>query len=357
MDETIQIHERLRESFGSRGFLLLGVTGIDVAEDHTRFLHWLEAGNHGGMDFLVRNSEIRGDLNRLLPGTKSAVIFALPYAPADASEQDKALAQVEAPSGPRIAKYARLRDYHKVMWQEGDAAFTAAMSDRSTEHRVCVDSAPVLERALAAQSGSGFIGKNTCFIAGKQGSFLLLGIVLTTLEIAPTKMPAEIKSRTNANSCGGCRRCQTHCPTGALDQAWNLDSRRCLSYWTIENRGTIPEEFWPWLGKYWYGCDICQDVCPYNRTGVKLERSDLQRPVEKLALEQVATMDQELYEQTFGGTPMTRAKRNGLRRNAMIAMFVTANPDLDSVLKKALQDEDPVIQETARQILRRAPSS
>ena len=132
MDETIQIHERLRESFGSRGFLLLGVTGIDVAEDHTRFLHWLEAGNHGGMDFLVRNSEIRGDLNRLLPGTKSAVIFALPYAPADASEQDKALAQVEAPSGPRIAKYARLRDYHKVMWQEGDAAFTAAQSSPSS---------------------------------------------------------------------------------------------------------------------------------------------------------------------------------------------------------------------------------
>ena len=354
MDDTVQIHNRLRESFGSRGFLFIGVTDLNVAEDHLRFMNWLEAGNHAGMDFLSRNSEIRGDLQRILPGAKSAVVFALPYAPAPSPSKTET--SNEIPSGPRVAKYARLRDYHKVMWQEGDAAFAAALPDRSAEHRVCVDSAPVLERALAAKVGSGFIGKNTCFIAGKQGSFLLLGVVLTTSELPATMPVSEEKSRSNANACGGCRRCQTHCPTGALDQAWTLDSRRCLSYWTIENRGTIPEEFWPWLGKYWYGCDICQDVCPYNRTGEKLKRSDLQRPVERLSLQEVATMDQDLYEQTFGGTAMTRAKRNGLRRNAMIAMFVTSSPGLDSVLEKALQDEDPVIQETARQILRR-PSS
>lgn len=351
MHETVKIHERLRESFGSRGFLFIGVTDLNVAEDHLRFMNWLEAGNHAGMDFLSRNAEIRGDLQRLLPGAKSAVVFALPYAPEPSLTNPDT--GIEMPSGPRIAKYARLRDYHKVMWQEGDAAFVAAMPDHSAEHRVCVDSAPVLERALAAKVGSGFIGKNTCFIAGKQGSFMLLGIVLTTFEMPATKPLPKEKSRSNANECGGCRRCQTHCPTGALDQAWTLDSRRCLSYWTIENRGTIPEEFWPWLGKYWYGCDICQDVCPYNRTGEKLKRNDLQRPVERLSLQEVATMDPALYEKTFGGTAMTRAKRNGLRRNAMIAMFVTSSPGLKSVLEKALQDEDPVIQETARQILRR----
>ncbi len=316
-------------------------------------MNWLEAGNHAGMEFLSRNSEIRGDLNRLLPGAKNAVVFALPYAPAKTDTEH------ETSTRPRVAKYARLRDYHKVMWQEGEAAFTAAIPDRSAEHRVCVDSAPVLERALAAKVGLGFIGKNTCFIAGKQGSFMLLGVILTTFEMPATMPLPEIKSRSNANACGGCRRCQAHCPTGALDQAWTLDSRRCLSYWTIENRGTIPEEFWPWLGKYWYGCDICQDVCPYNRTGEKLKRNDLQRPVEGLRLQEVASMDQELYEKTFGGTAMTRAKRNGLRRNAMIAMFVTSSPGLNSVLEKGLQDQDPVIQETARQILRhprRSPS-
>ena len=355
MHDQNQIHQHLRESFGSRGFLFIGVTDLNVAEDHSRFMNWLDAGNHAGMDFLSRNADVRGDLQRLLPGAKSAVVFALPYAPAEPLKT--AECGGEAQSAPRIAKYARLRDYHKIMWQEGDAAFSAATQDPAAEHRVCVDSAPVLERALAAKVGSGFIGKNTCFIAGKQGSFLLLGVILTTLEIAPTITLPEQKSRRNANTCGSCQRCQTHCPTGALDQAWNLDSRRCISYWTIENRGTIPEEFWPWLGKYWYGCDICQDVCPYNRTGEKLQRSDLQRPVEKLSLVQVATMDQELYERTFGGTAMTRAKRNGLRRNAMIAMAVTKIPGLESVLKMALQDDDPVIQETARQIMRWPPLS
>jgi epoxyqueuosine reductase len=340
------IEQRLRESFGSRGFVFLGVTGLDVVTDHERFMAWLEAGNHAGMEFLSRNATLRRDLRNVLPDAESAVIFALPYAPAhDAGKTGI----------PRIAKYARLRDYHKVMWEEGEAAFLDAVPDTAVSRRVCVDSAPVLERALAARTGSGFIGKNTCFIAGKQGSFLLLGVVLTSLKIAATGTPPGEKSRRNANACGSCQRCQAHCPTGALDIAWNLDSRKCLSYWTIEHRGTIPEEFWPWLAKYWYGCDICQDVCPYNRTGRKLGRSDLIRSVESVPLSQVATMDQAFYERIFGGTAMTRAKRNGLRRNALIAMAVTNDPALDEILEAILRDtdeDDMFVTETARQIIR-----
>ena len=337
---------RLRESFGSRGFVFLGVTDLDVASDHARFLAWLDAGNHAGMEFLVRNAGLRRNAYNILPDAESAVVFGLPYAPPVGNA--KAVR-------PGIAKYARLRDYHKVMWEEGEAAFQEAVPDAAISRRVCVDSAPVLERALAAKTGAGFIGKNTCFIAGKLGSFLLLGVVLTALKIQETRPAPLEKSRRNANDCGSCQRCQTHCPTGALDVAWNLDSRKCLSYWTIEHRGVIPEEFWPWLGKYWYGCDICQDVCPYNRSGGRLSRTDLMRSLESIPLRQVATMDQGLYEKLFGGTAMTRARKSGLRRNALIAMAVTGDSALDAILGTILNDagdDDVVVKETARQVSR-----
>ncbi len=349
LDETNDsspVVKRLRESFGSRGFVFLGVTDLDVATDHERFLAWLEAGNHAGMEFLVRNAGLRKDAHGILPDAKSAVVFGLPYAPVDENT---------ITGRPRIAKYARLRDYHKVMWEEGEAAFHDVVPDTAISRRVCVDSAPVLERALAAKAGSGFIGKNTCFIAGKMGSFMLLGVILTALEIPVTRPLVKEQSRRNANDCGSCQRCQVHCPTGALDVAWNLDSRKCLSYWTIEHRGPIPEKFWPWLGKYWYGCDICQDVCPYNRDAERLTRSDLTRSLESVPLQEIATMDQGLYERLFGGTAMTRAKRSGLRRNALIAMAVTDDPALDRVLGTILDepgDNDTLVKETARQVSR-----
>lgn len=348
MSSTHNIHQLLADSFTSRGMIFLGNVGLNIDADYERFSAWIDAGHHATMDFLARNRELRQHVDSLLPGAKSAVIFGLPY-----------LQDTKSDMAPEIAKYARISDYHRVMWCEGESAFRSAIGKSepsqkfdSTEFRVCVDSAPLLERALAAKTGVGLIGKNTCFIAGRDGSFMLLGVILTRLEIPLTKQDSRPKSRKNHNDCGGCKRCQVHCPTGALDTAYNLDSRKCLSYWTIEHRGTIPEQFWPWLSRYWYGCDICQDVCPYNRTATKLTRMDLLRPVSQLRLADVATMDQVYYEKNFGGTSMTRAKRNGLRRNAMIAMTVTNDPSIADALARAKTDDDPMIQQTAEQIER-----
>lgn len=348
------IHEQLSQNFASRGMVFLGNVDLNVDADFERFSAWIDTGHHATMDFLARNRELRRHADSILPGVKSAIIFGLPYA--------EPLKSQTSDSTPRIAKYARISDYHRIMWREGESAFRGAIEKAAPEcpseklepdeFRVCVDSAPLLERALAAKTGVGFIGKNTCFIAARDGSFMLLGVILTRLEIPLTQHESRPKSRKNHNDCGGCKRCQVHCPTGALDTAYNLDSRKCLSYWTIEHRGTIPEQFWPWLSRYWYGCDICQDVCPYNRTATKLTRMDLLRPVSQLRLADVATMDQVYYEKNFGGTAMTRAKRNGLRRNAMIAMTVTNDPSVADALARAKTDDDPMIRQTAEQIER-----
>lgn len=338
--------------------VFLGCVNINLELDYERFSAWVDAGHHATMDFLAKNKDLRRNADGLLPGTKSAIVFGLPYSVSTSvSSKDSSITAMRTNHSPRVAKYARLSDYHRVMWRDGEATFRDALLDTSfhdqldpTNFRVCVDSAPILERALAAQTGAGFIGKNTCFIAGREGSFLLLGVILTQLEIPLTPVNNLPKSRNNNNDCGGCKRCQVHCPTGALDQQFTLDSRKCLSYWTIEHRGTIPEQFWPWLGRYWYGCDICQDVCPYNRTARPLERPDLIRPVDNLRLVDVATMDQKFYQDNFGGTAMTRAKRNGLRRNAMIAMAVTNDPELSTALMRAKIDPDAIIRQTAEQI-------
>jgi epoxyqueuosine reductase len=344
--EPRDLNARLADAFRSKGHRFLGIADVDVSADFLRFERWIESGHHASMDFLTRNTEARGDANRILPGSRSAIVFGLAYAPATKQKH----------SGPRIAKYARIRDYHSVMRRTGeDVVQEVFPDDKATQFRVCVDTAPVLERALAVKAGFGFSGKNTCFIAGESGSFFLLGIILTTASFAPSPAPEQPRSRKNANSCGSCARCQVHCPTGALreeDGRWVLDSRQCLSYWTIEHRGTIPGEFWPWFGKYWYGCDVCQDVCPYNRNGARLERPDLMRPVESASLKEVALMDEKIYSTIFGGTAMTRAKRSGLRRNALIAMHVTNDPALEEVLAVILADDeqDETVQKTAREI-------
>lgn len=348
--EPGQLKDRLELEFTSRGMLFLGIAGLDVARDFDRFGKWLAAGHHGDMDYLANNAAPRQSPQNLLSGARSAIVFALPYATLEPSSG------LEVPARPRIAKYARLRDYHRLMWREGEAVVRAIFPGQPREAtRVCVDTAPLLERALASNTGMGFTGKNTCFIAGDKGSFLLLGTILTMMDLPTTAFSGKPLAREHHNSCGTCTRCHVHCPTGALgkeDDRWVLDSRKCLSYWTIEHRGTIPAAFWPWLGKYWYGCDLCQDVCPFNRNGARLLRQDLIRDVEAILLKDVVLMDDAFYQAAFGGTAMTRAKRHGLRRNALIAMHATNDPALAGVIQQVLNDDNAVVRQTAREIIR-----
>ncbi len=332
--------------------MLVGVASLGPEPDYGRFATWIDAGEHAGMDYLERNRELREDPARLLPGAKSAIIVALPYGQGDA------LPLRGAAPAPRVAQYARLRDYHKILWREGEALLEALwerLGHRGVG-RVLVDSAPILERALAARAGRGFIGKNTCYIDPEEGSFLLLAEIVLDLALEATASPpVNPEARTKAGGCGSCKRCQVHCPTGALDAAYRLDARKCLAYWTIEHRGVIPEEFWFGLGIYLFGCDICQLACPYNRGVPSSVAANAIRVEAAPPLLEVATMDQAAYERLFGGTPMTRAKREGLMRNALIAMAVTDAPQLEAALAQAeAAGAPPVVRETAAQIRARA---
>jgi epoxyqueuosine reductase len=330
---------QLNQSIQEEGLIPLGIVPLFYSESYSHFRRWIEQKKHAELKFLEKYDEVRSEPEKLLPGAKAAIILALPY-----SQGDGWPLQPNEPS--RVAQYARFNDYHKFLqkaggrlvekWQKG-----SELKDYS--FRVLVDTAPILERALAAQTESGFIGKNTCLIHPTQGSFLLLAEILTTY-------PFEFDLPEEKSSCGTCTLCQVNCPTGALDEDYVLDSNRCLAYWTIEHRGPIPEEFWPWLSKYYFGCDICQLVCPFNQEAKSYQLPSKIIPKKMPSLFEVATMNQTQYEIFFAGTPMTRAKRNGLRRNALIALYVTQDPKLEEALERVNQDGGFPLEETVRQI-------
>jgi epoxyqueuosine reductase len=329
---------------------LLGIVALNP-EDQAfgRFVSWLAQGKHADMHFLESNLHCRQDPRKLLDGARSAVVLGLPY------YQGVRFSDLRGAALPKIAQYAKLKDYHKEFKNRGQRiiekmrAVLPNMSDLSA--RVCVDSAPVLERALADRTELGFIGKNTCYIHPKKGSFYLLGEIVLNKDLPlDTVVPIDLKERNpRLGGCGSCRRCQVHCPTGALSQDYQLDARRCLAYYNIEHRGTIPVMYWPWFKVYLFGCDICQLVCPYNR---RLDVvGELKIKVdESLDLYAIATMSQQEYCDWFGGTPMTRAKRSGLQRNALISMVVLGHQRLREALIWAQDSEDPLLLATILQI-------
>jgi epoxyqueuosine reductase len=325
----------LTAACAEHGLLFLGFTSLDYRQDFDRFQKWLGEKRHAELHYLENHSAVRADPRKLLEGARSAIIVGLPYFIDDKSPD------------PKVARYARYRDYHHVLKQKGE--WVAARFFQDGQFRVTVDSAPLLERALAAQTARGFIGKNTLYIHPDHGSFLLLGEILTTQELQVDTPPEiDLARKTKEGGCGPCKLCQTACPTGALNRDYSIDASLCLSYWTIEHRGTIPEKFWPWLGDYYFGCDICQTSCPYN---MKAKGAPADWPARDYpSIDKVAAMNQSEYELYFGGTPLTRAKRSGLRRNALIAMAVTGNAGLEAGLKLAEQDSDGMLVATAAQI-------
>jgi epoxyqueuosine reductase len=325
----------LVDACASRGLLFLGFTHLDYRRDFERFSQWLGEKRHADLHYLEKYPDVRAEPRKLLDGAKSALILGLSYFIDDKEP------------GPKVARYARYRDYHQVLREKGEAVAAQFFSPGS--FRVTVDSAPLLERALAAQTARGFIGKNTLYIHPDHGSFLLLGEIVTTAEFAADLAPLiDLDRKTRDGGCGPCNLCQTACPTGALDRAYSLETALCLSYWTIEQRGTIPEKFWPFLAEYYFGCDICQTACPYNKKAKAAPADWVPRIYP--GLDKVAVMNQAEYEQFFGGTPLTRAKRSGLRRNALIALAVTGQPGLQAGLALAADDPDPMLRQTAAQI-------
>ncbi|NRA64389.1 MAG: tRNA epoxyqueuosine(34) reductase QueG [Pseudobacteriovorax sp.] len=336
--------------FNEHSLILLGCQKL--APDHKSYEildSWLDDGRHGEMHYLENHLHLRKDPSKIEPEMPYAISIGQPY---------KSSLRNKQTNRSKIASYAVMKDYHKFLRRRIEHAFLAFLktlpSSSHVRYRILVDTAPILERNIAAKTHSGFIGKNTCFIHPEHGSFMFLSELLTNLDLTSMttfRPPIDPHKRGERGGCGTCRRCQVKCPTNALSSDYKIDASRCISYWTIEHRGLIPLEFWRAIGQYWYGCDICQDVCPYNRQKANYDSQLPLRPdLAALKLSQIATMSQTDYENWFGGTPMTRAKRRGLQRNAIIAMTVNKDPELVAVLGELRDCQEELVAGTIDQI-------
>lgn len=292
------------------GFDACGITTAVPIGRADYFRDWLAAGRAGTMDYLHRYTDQRIDPSRLLDGAKSIIAVALLYNQPTPPPPDN-----EQPTG-RVAMYAWGDDYHRVMKKKlhNLADRLRAEADEPCATRACVDTAPIVEREIAARAGIGWIGKNTMVLSRGLGSYFFLGELLTTLEMAPDEPEAD--------HCGTCTRCLDACPTGAFPAAYEMDASRCISYLTIERRAEVPDELRAGVGDWVFGCDICQEVCPYNREAPRTTEPRFARrpPWPHAPLAEIAEWTDEQYDGALRGSAMRRATPDMMRRNARIAM-------------------------------------
>jgi len=384
LDETARqwIEQRARAA----GFDLAGLASVpepgspEALEADRRFDTWVAAGHAGEMDYLARLDEagnrVRGDLRRAMPWARSVIVCAMNYNTAAPRSTDPA-----PPDTGWIARYAwsgnpdtgqrgqptaqvaqKGSDYHDVLLPKLraiEAELQARFSGCTT--RCYVDTGPLLERGYAARAGVGWIGKNTCVIHQGQGSWLLLGVIVTSLELAP-----EAWTLPAADRCGTCTRCIDACPTDALLATADprtprqMDATRCIAYLTIEKKGSIPEELRAPMGRQVFGCDICQDVCPWNRkapispTSALPPRPELVNP----ALAWLASLEGPAFTSVFRGSPIERTRRQTsrrklLRRNIAIAMGNSGQQQFLPQLKAWAAGDDPTVAEAARWAIER----
>ncbi len=331
------------QSYGL-GFDLVGITPLGPATTAAAFDEWLAGGYDGEMSYLARNAEKRRDTRLPFAGATTAIVVAMNYGGME-------------PSGP-VARYARGDDYHDVMVER------LTRLHRWIEERVgrrvvgkpYVDTGPLLERDLARQAGLGWFGKNTMLIHPRAGSFFFLGSLLLDLEL-------EADAPFETDHCGTCRRCLDACPTGALVEPHVLDATRCISYLTIELKGGIPVEARSEIGELIYGCDICQEVCPWNEKFAVPLREQAFRPRAAIAGKDARTIARELlsmsqseFSAAFKGSPMKRAKLRGLKRNAAVVLGNAAAVEDVPVLVDALDDPEPLVRAHAAWALGRIGS-
>jgi epoxyqueuosine reductase len=301
-----------------------------------QFEAWLDAGHAGTMRYLERTRAERTDPGRLLPGARSVVAVALSYKPEE-----------EGREWAGIARYARGRDYHDVMRPRLEAL--AAYIDRSgpagTRSRAAVDTSAVLERDLAARAGLGWVGKNTNLLQSDLGSYFFIGIVLTTAALEPDLREAD--------RCGTCTACLDACPTRAFPAPYVLDARRCLSYLTIEHRGEIASDLAPEVRDWIFGCDVCQEVCPWNRKALATGEPALTPSAPPPTLAEILDMDDAAFRARFRGTAITRAKRAGLVRNAALAAGNTGLRQSAPALRRLAGDADAGVRAAAAWALAR----
>jgi epoxyqueuosine reductase len=320
------------------GFARVGIAeAVALPEEAERLQDWLAKERHGQMAYMAETAEVRSDPRHagMLPSARSVIVVATAYA------RSPALAPL-APAG-RIARYAQGRDYHGLLYDRVRALKRRLHAEGATA-RACVDSMPLLERAWAARSGVGFIGKNACLIVPGLGSHVLLSAILTSAELVPD---SPMKER-----CGSCRLCLDACPTRAFVAPRVLDARRCVAYLTIEHEGSIDPELRSGMGDWLFGCDACQDVCPFNRAQVPPPTAaDPYAPhakLEELGTEDFLRMDDAVFDRYTRGSPLRRAGRESMARNAAIVLGNRADKRYLPLLERsAAEDPSAVVREAA----------
>lgn len=335
----------IKKAASDAGFDLSGIAPVHDFPDLTYFPEWIAAGRAGEMKYLESRNDAgelrRASLSSVFPWARSVVVCAINY-----NTTHPYSTEVSDSTRGWISRYAWSReDYHDSVLRrlhEVEAKVKETWgNETSIETRSYVDTGPVVERVYAKYAGVGWLGKNTCLINQKIGSWLFLGVIVTSLELTPD-LPAP-------DRCGTCTRCVDACPTEALIAPYELDSNKCISYLTIEKRGTVPEELRQGMGRQVFGCDICQDVCPWNRKAPSTDKPEFQsrEGLANPALAWLAEISEEEFREKFRGSPIKRAKRSGLRRNALIAIGNSGDPSLITVAERVSRDPDPVVSEAA----------
>ena len=311
--EPHEAAKQLREAALKLGASRVGICRAEPVPRSERLLEWLDRGFHGSMSWMERGTERRGDPRRLLPGARSVLVIAVDH-------------EVPAEPDRPVAAYAVGLDYHDVLGRILKA-LRHIVRRLGGEARAYVDTGPLLERELAMQAGIGFIGKNTNLIAKRAGSYFLIGELLTTLELSYDS-PARAH-------CGTCTRCLDLCPTDAFPEPWVLDSNRCISYLTIEHRGDIDRSLRAPMGTHVFGCDVCQQVCPWNRKSDRVVHPELSRQRPDPEAREVLSLDQEGFRKRYRKTAVWRAHLEGLARNVCIALGNTRReaPELAGALE------------------------
>jgi epoxyqueuosine reductase len=322
---------RIKELALEAGFARAGIATLAVSATGRAYSRWISEDGHAGMGYLEKHAALRQDPRTLLPAARSVLCVALAYAP-PANEPPP-----EGDFWPGVARYARGQDYHDAMRERLDKVRVAIEAEVPyVQARVCVDTAPLLEREWAARAGLGSFGKNTNLLHPDGGSFFLLAELLLSLDLTPDLPVSDL--------CGECTRCLDACPTGALS-AYRLESSRCISYWTIEQRGDIPLPIRAGMGEWVFGCDICQEVCPWNRDPVGELAAEFVTPADRhgLSLAGVLNADEADLRPALRGTPLLRPKVDGLKRNVAVAMGNRRDPGYIGPLAEALESGSPVV--------------
>ena len=326
------ISDRIKARAAELGFDLCRITTADPPPNHGSYHEWIDAGYAGEMGYLARQELKRGDLDAVLPGARSVVCVALNYSPDDGH------VDVD-PAAPAIARYARFDDYHETIWRRLEALLADILTwAPQATGKVYCDTGPVTERDLAMRAGIGWIGKHTNLISRQLGNWFFLGEVILDIDL-PVDAP-------DTPHCGTCTRCIPACPTGAIVAPYKLDARRCISYLTIELKGSIPEEMRPLIGARIYGCDDCLAACPWNKFArassdlAVTEKADLRVP----DLIDLLSLDDEAFRTRFRNSPIRRTKRRGLLRNVCVALGnIGDESSLTPLMKAAESDPEPLV--------------